>query len=87
MDREELVGLLSKDPSVDEEQVRSLLRQIESRDYNPPKRERILDWGSRQEFPICTTPQDPGQCNVFRYLEFPKEVYDKISEFYQSNGG
>ena len=80
---EELVAKLLKDPSVDEDKVRSLLRQVEARDYNPPKRERILEWMRRQDFPICAAPDDPNQCNVYRNLEFPKEVYDKISQFYE----
>jgi hypothetical protein len=83
MDERTLVATLSKDPSVDEEQVHNLLRQIESRGYNPPKRERILEWMEKQEFPLCTAPEDPTHCNVYRNLEFPKEVYEKISEFYQ----
>ena len=84
VDEEELVALLAMDPSIDEEQARGLLRQVEARGYNPPKRERILEWMSRQEFPICTAPEDPSQCNVYRNLEFPKQVYDRISEFYEN---
>ena len=82
LEPEELISYLEKDPECNREQAESLLQQVESRDYNPPKRERILDWMSRQNFPICPDPADPGQCNVYRNLEFPKEVYDKIAEFY-----
>ena len=39
----------------------------------------------RQKFPICPDTEDPGQCNVYRNLEFPKEIYDKIAQFYDSN--
>ena len=42
LDEEEMVRLLSKQPDQDEASVKSLLRQVEERDYNPPKRERIL---------------------------------------------
>src|SRR6188508_1007198 len=44
LDEEEMVRLLSKQPDQDEASVKSLLRQVEGRDYNPPKRERILEW-------------------------------------------
>jgi len=79
---EELISSLEKDPECDRRQAESLVQQVESRGYNPPKRERILDWMRRQDFPICPEPADPGQCNVYRNLDFPKEVYDKIAEFY-----
>ena len=59
LDEEEMVGLLSKQPDQDEASVKSLLRQVEGRDYNPPKRERILEWQAQQEFPICPTPDGP----------------------------
>ncbi len=82
LDREEVAGYLSKDPECDEAQARGLMDQVESRDYNPPKRERILEWMRKQDFPVCPDPSDPGQCNVYRNLEFPKEVYEKIQEFH-----
>jgi DNA primase large subunit len=85
MDEEEILKHLQNDPKFSEEQGRSLLRQVEARDYNPPKRERILDWMQRQKFPICPDTEDPGQCNVYRNLEFPKEIYDRIAQFYESN--
>src|SRR4051812_35135004 len=53
MDEEALVGLLARQPEQDETQARAMLRQVEARDYSPPKRERILEWQAHQEFPIC----------------------------------
>ena len=85
MEENEILEQLQKDPKFSEEQGRSLLKQVEARGYNPPKRERILDWMQRQKFPICPDTEDPGQCNVYRNLEFPKEIYDRISQFYESN--
>jgi hypothetical protein len=82
IDRDELISYLVKDPDMDEAHAESLVQQVESRGYNPPKRERILEWMEKQDFPICPNPQDPGQCNVYRNLDFPKDVYDRISEFY-----
>jgi hypothetical protein len=60
---------------------RALVQQVAARGYNPPKRERILEWMEQQGFPICPDPGDPSQCNVYRDLEFPNEVYGKIQEF------
>ena len=81
LDEEELVDLLSK--NVDEHEARSLVKQVQVRDYNPPRRERIVEWQQRQEFPICPTPDDPRTCNVYRDLQFPEDVYEDIEEFYE----
>jgi hypothetical protein len=83
LEQEELVTFLEKDPECDRARAVSMVEQVEARDYNPPKRERILDWMGRQDFPICPDTSDPAQCNVYRNLNFPKEVYDKIAEFYE----
>ena len=80
---EELVRLLSGQPDHTEEEARSLVLQVQGRDYNPPKRERILEWQAQQEFPICPTPDDPGSCNVYRELRFPDAVYEQIEEFWE----
>lgn len=83
LDEEEMVRLLSSQPEQDETQARALLRQVEGRDYNPPRRERILEWQAQQEFPICPTPDDPGSCNVYSDLRFPEGIYENINEFYE----
>jgi hypothetical protein len=83
LDRDELMSLLKKDPECDEDQANALISQVEARDYNPPKRERILELMQKQEFPVCPNPADASQCNVYRNLEFPQEVYDRINEFYR----
>ena len=82
MDEDELISTLRKDPECDEHEARSLLNQVKARNYNPPHRDRILEWMSRQEFPICPNPDDPRQCNVYRDLNFPREIYERIEEFY-----
>jgi DNA primase large subunit len=84
MDEEEVIAYLTRDPDFDEEHARGLLAQVSARDYNPPKRERILEWMRKQEFPICPEPENASQCNVYRNLQFPQEVYEKISQFYES---
>ncbi len=82
LDEEEFVRLLSNQPDFSETEARALLRQVEGRDYNPPKRERILEWQAQQDFPICPTPDDPAACNVYRELRFPDNIYENINEFY-----
>src|SRR5919199_1694576 len=59
VDEDELVRILAQDPSCSEDEARSLVAQVQARDYNPPRRERILEWQQRQEFPICPNPDDP----------------------------
>ena len=82
LEEDELIRLLANQPGHDEREARSLLLQVKGRDYNPPKRERILEWQAQQDFPICPTADDPGSCNVYRELRFPQGVYDSIEEFY-----
>ena len=83
MSEDEIVRLLAKQPDHDEAASRALVRQVTERDYNPPKRERILDWQTRQDFPICPDVDDPAACNVYRDLQFPDRIYDHIQEFYE----
>jgi len=83
LEESDLVRLLSRQPDYDKAQARVLLAQVRARDYNPPKRERILEWQAQQDFPICPTPDDPSSCNVYRELRFPQSVYDHIGEFWE----
>ena len=83
LDEDEIVGLLSKQPDHGEDDARVLLRQVEARDYNPPKRERILEWQAQQDFPICPGGDDPDACNVYRNLKFPDGVYENIQEYHE----
>lgn len=81
VDREQLAKLLAKGKGADEAEIRSLVQQVEERDYNPPRRERILEWQSKQDFLICPTPDDPDACNVYRDLDLPEEVFENIEEY------
>jgi hypothetical protein len=83
LDHAELTRLLGGQPDQDEQAARALLHQVETKDYSPPKRDRILAWQAQQDFPICPTPDDPASCNVYRELRFPDEVYEHISEYYE----
>jgi len=83
LSEDELVELLEKQPGMDENVARAQVLQVNARDYNPPKRERILQWMERQDFPICPNPEDPNGCNVYRELQFPEGIYDNINEFWE----
>ena len=52
MDDDERVGCLTKDPDFDEKDARTLVARVKARDYDPPKRERILEWRKERAFPI-----------------------------------
>ena len=81
LERDELVEWLSKDADTDENGASALAQQVEERGYNPPRRERILQWQEQQDFPICPNPEDPDACNVYNELQLPDEVYQDIREY------
>jgi uncharacterized protein YneF (UPF0154 family) len=81
MGEEELVEYLKKNPGVSEADARSLVMQVHAHGYNPPKGEKIREWQKQQEFPICPT-NDPDACDVYKDLQFPHEVYERIGEYY-----
>ncbi len=81
LDRDELVTWLTKDKDCDEQKAKALVQQVESRDYNPPSRARILEWQAHQDFAICPAPDDPNACNPYRELEMPEDVLADIEEY------
>ena len=81
LDKTEVVEWLQRGSGVDEHEARALVQQVAERDYSPPRRERVLEWQARQDFPICPDPDDPDACNVYQELEFPERVFDHIQEF------
>jgi hypothetical protein len=81
VDNEELVQLLAQDADIDENEARALVQQVEERGYNPPRRDKILEWQKDQDFQICPHPDDPDACNVYNELTFPDEVYEDIQEY------
>ncbi|QYO64828.1 hypothetical protein [Leptolyngbya sp. 7M] len=83
----ELIEYLQKDSDFSETEAKALVQQVQGKDYNPPKRDRILEWQSQQEFPICPNPDDPDACNVYRDLQFPDEVYEHISSYHEQKAG
>ena len=46
--------------------------QVEQRDYNPPKRERLLEWQAEQEFPIVPPSRRPGLWQPLSKLEISR---------------
>lgn len=86
MDEEELVELLQKDKDFSETQALALVQQVQGRDYNPPRREKILQWQQEQAFQMLPAG-DPDEGNVYRDLEFPPEVYEHIQEYYEAKAG
>jgi hypothetical protein len=78
---DELVELLTKDHDADEQEIRAMVQQVQDKGYNPPKREKILEFQDQQDFEICPNPDDPDACNVYNELTFPDEVYESIQEY------
>ena len=81
VDNEELVQLLLKDHDADEREIRAMVQQVEEKGYNPPNRDKILEWQKEQDFQICPNPDDPDACNVYSELDIPQEVLDEIQEY------
>jgi uncharacterized protein YneF (UPF0154 family) len=79
----QLLKTLQKNPDFSDAEARALYLQVQGRDYNPPKRERILQWQQEQDFPICPDAENPDACNVYKDLQFPDEVYERIGEYYE----
>ena len=78
---DELVELLTKDHDADEQEIRSMVQQVEDKGYSPPRREKILEFQHQQDFQICPNPDDPDACNVYNELQFPDEVYESIQQY------
>jgi hypothetical protein len=78
---DDLVELLTRDRETDEQEMRTLVQQVEEKGYSPPRREKILEYQSQQDFPICPDPDDPDACNPYAELQFPEEVYESIREY------
>ncbi len=81
LSHDEVLGWLTKDEDLGEEEGRQMLLQVEQRDYNPPRRDRILQWQAEQEFPILPNAEDPDCGNVYRNLNFPQEIYQHIGQY------
>jgi hypothetical protein len=79
---DELVDLLARGGgSCGAGDARALVAQVDEAGYSPPKREKILDFQSRQSYPILENPGDPDGGNVYKDLQFPESVYEHIGEY------
>jgi len=81
MPHQEVLAWLMRDPDFEEAEAVNMLRQVEGKDYNPPKRDRILEWQAQQEFPILPHPDDPDCGNLYRNLKFPDTIYNHINQY------
>ena len=80
---DEVIAYLKKDPDFAEGEAKLMLAQVEGKDYNPPRREKIMEYQAQQEFPIIPNPDDPDSGNVYRSPNFPEHVYEHIAEYQQ----
>jgi hypothetical protein len=83
MEPDEVVAELTKDCDFSQDQARALLQQVEQRDYNPPRADRIQEWQKEQEFQIIPN-DDPDAANLYRDLKFPDHVYENIQEYHEA---
>jgi hypothetical protein len=81
MSAEAVVSWLIRDEDFSEAQAKAMLTQVDGHDYNPPRRERILEWQAQQEFPILPHPEDPDCGNLYRNLKFPDAIYSHIEQY------
>lgn len=81
MDEDAVFKLLKKGKGADDDELRALAHQVSERGYNPPRRERLLEWHAKQEFPLLANPDDPDSGNLYRELDFPEDVYERIEEY------
>ncbi len=84
MPHDEVLAWLTKDPDFSDEQARLMLRQVEGRDYNPPRRDRIVEWQKQQDFSILPDADDPDCGNLYRNLKFPEAIYEHIGHYQEA---
>ena len=83
MEPDALAAQMGKDKDFSEGEARALIAQVQGKDYNPPRREKILEYQAQQDFPIIPNPDDPDSGNVYRDLQFPDHVYEHIADYYE----
>ncbi len=80
---EQVLAYLMKDNDFGEEQASAMLRQVEGKDYNPPRRERLMEWQREQEFQFLDL-SDPDSGNLYRNLKFPQAIYKHIENYQEA---
>jgi hypothetical protein len=83
LSHDEVLERLTKDSNFSDAQARVMLKQVEGRDYTPPKRDRLLQWQGEQEFQFID-PSDPDSGNLYRNLKFPDEIYSHIEHYQEA---
>lgn len=83
MDDDRIVKLLAKNPDVSEDEAKAMVAEVKGHGYNPPKRDKILEWQKEQDFTICPQSDDPDACNVYEQLKFPDHVYEHIGHYWE----
>ena len=53
---DELVQVMTNDEEADEREVRAMVQQVREKGYNPPNRDKILEWQQKQDSQICPNP-------------------------------
>ena len=81
---EEVLDWMTKDKDDDREKALLMLRQVEGKDYTPPKRDKILYYQSQQDFAILPFPDDPDCGNIYRNLKFPDAIYKHIGHYQEA---
>ena len=81
LSHDEVLAWMTKDQDFSDEDARVMLKQVEGRDYSPPKRDRILEWQAQQDFPIMPNVDDPDCGNLYRNLRFPEAIYKHIGHY------
>jgi DNA primase large subunit len=83
LSEDEVFKQIQLDPNLDDEKARALIEQVVTKGYSPPSRDKVLEFQKQQQFPICPNPKDPDECNVYKDLKFPAEVYENITEYHE----
>jgi DNA primase large subunit len=78
---DELVQVMTRDHDAEEREIRAMVQQVREKGYNPPNRDKILEWQQKQDFQICPNPDDPDACNVYSELDIPQGVLEDIQEY------
>ncbi|WP_119067853.1 hypothetical protein [Rubrobacter indicoceani] len=77
---EDLAELLAKDPDCTGQEARALVGQVAEKGYNPPRRERLIEWQAEQDFKFVDA-NNPDAGNLYSELQFPDEVFEDIEEY------
>jgi hypothetical protein len=80
---DEVVAALADDRDFPEQRARVMVRDVIEAGYSPPTREKILEFQTRQDYPIIENVDDPDLGNVYKDLRFPYAVYEHIEHYHE----